>query len=195
MKTIKLFITVTALAIAAIVNAVENPKLNVIPLTANRAVVSAINEKEAVFEISVKTKKDGVLVYYKQTNQPLDNYKKIYDFEALEDGAYVLNLKVNNTVVSREFEVNFDGISVGDSKMKYAPYFNFDNGNLKFSYLNFDKENLKLKIYKSGELVYKSTLGNDFAVSEGYDLSKLESGEYRVQLASANEEYNFDIVK
>ncbi|HKJ79824.1 MAG TPA: hypothetical protein VKA10_09825 [Prolixibacteraceae bacterium] len=175
MKTIKLFITVTALAIAAIVNAVENPKLNVIPLTANRAVVSAINEKEAVFEISVKTKKDGVLVYYKQTNQPLDNYKKIYDFEALEDGAYVLNLKVNNTVVSREFEVNFDGIRVGDSKMKYAPYFNFDNGNLKFSYLNFDKENLKLKIYKGGELVYKSTLGNDFAVSEGYDLSKLKA--------------------
>lgn len=195
MKTIKLFFTVTALAIATIATAVEKPKLNVIPLTADRAIVSMTNENAAYFEVSVESKEDGGLVYYKLSNKPIKGYQKIFDFEDLKKGDYVLNLKVDGTTVSREFAVNYSGINVSDSKMRYDPYFTYNDGVLKFSYLNFDQENLKLKIYKNNELVYQSKLGNDFTVSTGYDLSKLEDGKYRVQLASADEEYNYEIVK
>lgn len=195
MKTIKLFFTVTALAIAAIATAVEKPKLDVIPLSADRAIVSISNENAVYLEVSVESKEDGSMVYYKQSSKPVKDYQKIFDFENLKNGEYVLTLKVDKTKVSRDFAVNYSGIDVGNSKMRFDPYFDYNDGVLKFSYLNFERENLKLKIYKNNNLVYQTRLGNDFAVSSGYDLSKLEEGEYRVQLASMDEKYNYDIVK
>ena len=194
MKTIKLLFTITALAIAAIAGAVEKPKLNVIPLSADRAIVAITNNNAAYFELSIQAQ-NGSMVYYKQSNKPLTDYQKVFDFANLEDGNYVLNLKVNDTQLARNFEIANQGISVGDSKMTFDPFFNFDDNVLKFSYLNFDKENLNLSIYNNGDLVYRSKLGNEFAISSGYDLSKLGSGEYTVILSSLNDEYAFNLVK
>jgi hypothetical protein len=194
MKTIKLLFTVTAVAIVAIATAVEKPKMNVIPLTADRAIVSITNENAAYFELSIEAE-NGEMVYYKQSNKPLTDYQKVFDFTNLVDGKYVLSVKVNDTQLSRNFEVAHKGIYVGDSKMTFDPYFDYKDNVLKFSYLNFDKQNLNLSIYNSDGLVYKSKLGNNFAVSSGYDLSKLESGEYTVILSSLNDEYTFSLVK
>ncbi|MCG6188788.1 hypothetical protein [Maribellus maritimus] len=194
MKTIKLLFTVTAFAIAAIAGAVEKPKMNVIPLTADRAIVAITNEKAAYFELSIEAE-DGSMVYYKESNKPLTDYQKVFDFANLEDGSYVLNLKVNDTQLSRDIEVAHRGINVGDSKLSFDPYFDYKDNVLKFSYLNFDKENLNLSIYSKGDLVYKSKLGKNFAVSSGYDLSKLDSGEYTVILSSLSDEYAFSLVK
>ena len=194
MKTIKLLLTVTAVAIVPIATAVEKPKMNVIPLSADRAIVSITNERAAYFELSIETK-DGEMVYYKQSNKPLTDYQKVFDFANLNAGQYVLNLKVNDTQLSRNFAVDYNGISVGDSKMTFDPYFDYKDNVLKFSYLNFDKKNLNLSIYNNGNLVYKSKVGNEFAISSGYDLSKLESGEYTVVLNSLNDEYTFSLVK
>jgi hypothetical protein len=44
-------------------------------------------------------------------------------------------------------------------------------------------------------LVYESKLGRDFNITTGYDLSKLESGSYRVVLSSYNDEFTYDLVK
>ena len=194
MKTIKVLFTVAAFAVAAIANAVEKPKMNVIPLSSDRAIVAITNENAAYFELSIEAE-DGSMVYYKQSNKPLTDYKKVFDFANLNDGKYVLNLKVNDTQLARNFEIANQGIYVGDSKLTFDPYFDYKDNVLKFSYLNFDKENLSLSIYSNGDLVYKSKLGNEFAVSSGFDLSKLESGEYRVVLSSLNDSYAFNLVK
>jgi hypothetical protein len=84
---------------------------------------------------------------------------------------------------------------VGESKMKYAPHFDYSSDILKLSYLNFDEENVKFKIYSNGELVFESKLGNEFVLTTGYDLSKLEKGKYQVELASLNQQFMYDIEK
>lgn len=195
MKTIKLFLTTTAVAMAVVIAAaVEKPKLNVVPLTAQKAIVSVSNENAAYFEVSVETY-GGDLLYYKQSEKPLTEYQKIFDFDNLEEGDYVLNLKINDTKVSRDFEINKTGIELGNLKTYFDPYFNFKDGVLKFSYLNFEKENMKLKIYSDNELIYTSEVGNDFAISKGYDLSKLEKGNYRVKLTSMVNDFSYNIEK
>lgn len=194
MKTIRLFTTLTAVAVAAIVTAVEKPKMDVIPLTADRAIVSITNENPALFEMSIETV-DGSLVYYKQTTNASTGYQKVFDFANLEKGKYVLNLKVNDTKVIREFEVTSKNIHVGESKMRFDPYFSFKNDMLKFSYLNFDQENYQLSIYNNEGLVFQRKMGSDFAIQNGFDLSKLESGNYKVVLSSRNNEYAYSIVK
>lgn len=194
MKTIRLLFTVTAVAIAAIVTAVEKPKMDVIPLNANQAIVSITNENPALFEMSIETN-NGDLVYYKQTTKISTEYKKTFDFANLQNGSYVLKLKVNDTRVYREFEVNNSEIVVGDSKMKFDPYFSFKNNELKFSYLNFDQENFNVSIYNENELFFNKKLGKDFAIQEGFNLSKLEKGNYTVVLSSLSNEYVYTLEK
>ncbi len=194
MKTMKLLITVTAVMIVAIVTAVEKPKMDVIPLNADQAIVSITNENPALFEMSIETNK-GELVYYKQTTKASTEYKKTFDFANLQNGSYVLKLKVNDTGVLREFEVSNKEILVGDSKMKYDPYFSFKDNVLKFSYLNFDQENFSVSIYNGDELYFNKRVGKDFTIQEGFNLSKLEKGNYKVVLSSFNNQYVYNLEK
>ncbi|WP_340111638.1 hypothetical protein [Maribellus mangrovi] len=194
MKTIKFLSTVVAVSIVAIATAVEKPKMNVVPLTPDRAVVSIHNNEAAVFELSIVAN-NGDLVYYKQSAKPLNSYQKVYDFKELENGNYTLTLKVNDTRLSKEFEVATSGIYVGESKMRFDPYFAFSDDVLKLSYLNFDGENYALNIYDENGLVYKTKLGSDFNMVNGYDLSALASGSYNVVLSSANNEFTYSLVK
>jgi hypothetical protein len=194
MKTIKLALTLAAFAVVAMATAVEKPKMNVIPVNAERAVVLATNENPAYFELSINAS-NGDLVYYKQTSNQVTDFKQVYDFKNLADGKYALNLKVNDTRVINEFKVSRKGIEVGEAKVRFAPYFDYKNNKLKLSYLNFDQENMNLSIFNNNGLVYESRIGRDFNITKGYDLSRLEAGSYRVMLSSFNNEYQFDLVK
>jgi len=194
MKTIKFLSTVLAVAVVAVATAVEKPKMNVVPLTPDRAVVSILNDNPAVFELSI-TAENGEMVYYKQSTKPLNSYQKVYDFTELENGDYTLTLKVNDTRLSKSFEVASSGIYVGDSKLRFDPYFAYDGDVLKLSYLNFDGEKYTLNIYSKDGLVYKSKLGSEFNMVSGYDLSGLTNGTYDVVLSSMDNEYTYRLVK
>jgi len=194
MKTIKLAFTVAALTAATIATAVEKPKMNVIPINSERAMVTATNENAAIFEVSIEAA-NGDMVYYKQTSEPVTDFKQIYDFKNLEEGKYVLNLKINDTKVMNDFQVSGKGIEVGESKVRFAPYFDYKNNELKLSYLNFDQENLKLYFYNNEGLVYESKLGGDFNITTGYDLSGLKNGNYKVVLSSYNNVFTYNLVK
>lgn len=194
MKTIKQLAVVLAVAFASVATAVEKPKLNVQPLSPERAVVTIQNEKEAIIELSIYAD-NGDLVYYKKSSEPVNNYQKVFDFKDLQEGQYSLHLRVNNTKLEKTFQVDENGITVGEEKMRFDPYFSYNNGVLKFSYLNFDREKYYLSIYNEDGLVYESPVGKDFNLTNGYDLSSLESGNYLVVLSSAKNEYRFSLEK
>lgn len=194
MKTIKTSIAAALVVLTITASAIERPRMEFVPVNAERAVVTVENENPAFFELSIYSKR-GDMVYYKQTSDLQKDYKKIYDFKNLTPGKYVLSLKVNDTEVTNDFEVGHNGINVGQKKVNYDPFFLFENNELKISYLNFDKERLNLAIYGDRGLVYKSALGNDFNVVKGYDLSKLNNGKYTVVLNSFNKEYSYSLEK
>ena len=194
MKTIKFLSTVVAVAIVAVASAVEKPKMNVVPLTPDRAVISIQNDNAALFELSIVAE-NGDLVYYKQSTKPLNSYQKIFDFTQLENGNYTLKLKVNDTSLSKDFQVASKGIYVGESKLRFDPYFAFQDNVLKLSYLNFDGEKFSLNIYDKDGLIYKSELGKEFNMTNGYDLSALTEGKYDVILSSLNKEFTFSLEK
>lgn len=194
MKTIKFLSTVLAVAVVAVATAVEKPKMNVIPLTEDKAVVSIFNGNSAIFELSI-TAENGEVVYYKESTKPLNSYQKVYDFKALDNGDYTMTLKINDTRLSKSFQVASSGIYVGESKLRFDPYFAYSEDVLKLSFLNFDGEKYSLNIYDDKGLVYKSNLGNDFNMISGYDLSGLSEGTYDVVLSSLNNEFSYSLVK
>ncbi|KJF42994.1 hypothetical protein [Draconibacterium sediminis] len=194
MKTIKFLTTVMALAIVAVATAVEKPKMDIVPLSEDRAVVSILNGTEAVFELSISAK-DAGLVYYKQAANPSLTYQKIFDFKNIEDGDYTMDLRVNDTRLVRDINVSSKGIVVGESKMRIDPYFGFSDNVLKLTYLNFDQERLSLNIYDESGLVYESKLGQEFNIATGFDLSALAAGKYEVVLTSMSNDFSFSLEK
>lgn len=194
MKTIKILTTVMALAIVAVATAVEKPKMDVVPLSEDRAVVSILNGADALFELSIQAE-DGELVYYKQATKPSNTYQKIFDFTNIEDGDYTMDLRVNGTRLIKDITISANGIAVGESKMRIDPYFAFANDVLKLTYLNFDQESMNLNIYDNNGLVYESKLGKDFNIATGFDLSSLKAGQYEVVLSSLNNDFSFSLEK
>lgn len=194
MKTKKILITVLAVAIVTIASATDLSKMVVNPLNADQLVVSIINDKVSDFEISV-IDKNGDLVYFKQSDKPISSYQKIIDVQNLENGKYNMILKVNDTSVEKDFTIATSKIFLGESELSIDPYFNFDGKDLKFSYLNFKNENFRLKIYDENELIFKTKIGNDITIHSGYDLSKLEAGNYKAVLTSFDKEYIYQFEK
>lgn len=194
MKTIKTIIAAALVIFAFTASAIERPKMELIPVNAEQAKITIENENPAFMELSIYSQR-GDLVYYNQTEEMLSDYSKIYDFRNLEPGSYVLSLKVNDTEVINDFEVNRKGINIGQKKVNYDPFFKFDNNELKVSYLNFDKERIKMKIYDNRGLVYESDLGNEFNLVKGWDLSKLDHGKYTVVLNSFSKTYSYNLEK
>lgn len=187
MKKISLFI-ITIFLGAATVFASGKTSMNIIPLTSDRVLVAMEQEKPAPVEVRV-TDINGRLVFYKSVRSSNSDYRKIYDLSALENGRYDVIFSIDNTRVKRAIELKDDKVVVGELHYSYDPVFIFDNNDLKFSYLNFDEEDFMFKLYRNGQVVYESKLGNDFALTRGFNLSRLENGTYDVVLASGNKEY------
>lgn len=199
MKTIKSFSKVTMLiafvAFANTLMAAGNLKVNILPLTADKAVVAISNTDAANFKISIENN-NGETVYYKETEAGSKDYRKIFDFSDLDRGEYKLSVSVNGSTTQRMFKIENKNIAVGKEKSLMEPYFAYKDGVLKLSYLNFPEEDLSLNFYDgSNNLVYTKNLGNNFNVIEGYNLSKLGKGTYSVILTSdsKNYPYNFDV--
>jgi len=194
MKTKKTLLTLAAIAIVALASATELPKMNVQPINSDQVVVSILNGKVANFELSIYSD-NGEIVYFKQSEKPVSSYQKLFDLSNLENGKYKLNVKVGGVIEETDFTKTTNKIYLADTQTDYEPYFDFNGKELKFSYLNRKGENMKLKILNNGDLVYETKLGKGFPITYGYDLSKLETGNYEVILSSYNKDFVYSFQK
>ncbi len=195
MKTIRTITMMFALTVIAnIALATGNLRVNILPLNADRAVVAISNNVKSKFQISIEDTQ-GDVVYFKETEGDVTDYRKVYDFSKLETGSYKLIVNLDDVKAEREFAINHGAIEVGKGKTLVAPVFSFNEDVLRIAYLNHEGENTSLYIYNQGKLVYTKPLANSFSVNEGLDLSKLQSGDYKVVLASGNETYDYSVSK
>lgn len=196
MKTIKTLSKLTMLfAFVAFANTLlagGNLKLNILPLTSEKAVVAISTVNAANLQISIENEK-GEKVYYKETDADNKDYRKVFDFSKLDKGDYKLSVSTNGLTSERTFSIDNQNIAVGKEKSLSEPYFSFKNSILKMSYLNFQEDKVSLNFYSKGDLVYSKVIGNKFNVIEGFDLSKLEKGAYSVVLSTENNNYSYNL--
>jgi len=196
MKTIKTLSKLTMLfafvAFANTLMAGGNLKVNILPLTSERAVVAITTVDAANLQISIENEK-GETVYYKETDADNKDYRKVFDFSNLEKGDYKLSVSTSGLTTERTFSIDNENIAVGKEKSLIEPYFAYKEGVLKMSYLNFPEENLSLNFYTNDNLVYTKEIGKKFNVLEGFDLSKLEKGAYSVVLSTDSKTYSYNL--
>lgn len=193
MKTIKtLTMTFAIMIVANVAMATGNLRVDILPLTAERAVVAISNSAESKFEISIENSV-GEIVYYKETEGKMADYRKVYDFSKLENGQYTLTVNIDGATSKREFSIDSRNIAVGKMKNLVRPYFAFNNDVLRVAYLNYPGETMDLLIYEGDNLIYNKALENTFSVNEGLNLSKLKTGNYQVVLATGDQVYDYTV--
>ncbi|MEL7587339.1 MAG: hypothetical protein AAGU19_11560 [Prolixibacteraceae bacterium] len=193
MKTIRtLTMMFAVMLIANIALATGNLRVDILPLTASRAVVAISNSAESNYEISIENSA-GEIVYYKETEGKMADYRKVYDFSKLETGTYSLVVNIDGATSRRDFNVGNKSIEVGKMKNLVKPFFAYNNDILHLAYLNYPGESMDLLIYDGDNLIYNKALENKFSVNEGLDLSKLKTGNYQVVLATGDQVFDYTV--
>jgi hypothetical protein len=193
MKTmLKVTFLFAFVAFANILMASGNLKVNIQPISSEKALVAISSLTESNLKIIVEDVQ-GNIVYYKEVTEPTGDYKKVYDFSKLEAGQYNLLVESDKLTTERSFEIKNWKIEVGKEKTTLEPFFGFNDGLLRCSYLNFPKENLTLLFYNEDQLLYSKEIGRNFSVTEALDLSKLDKGKYKAVLLAGNKEFSYPI--
>ncbi len=189
------FIAIFALVASAnIAMASGNLRVDILPLTSDRAVVAVSSKAESQYEISIENAY-GEVIYYKETEGNVTDYRKVFDFSKLSKGDYKVVATIDGATSERTFSVGTKEIAVGDLKYVADPVFSFDKDILRVAYLNYPGEKVNLKIYDGNDLIYSKAIDSNFAVNEGLNLAKLRSGNYQVVLASGNEVFDYTVRK
>lgn len=166
-------------------------RVNMVANDAELTVVEIANNKMSNFEIEV-TNVYGDDLYRIETKVPVNEFKKRYDFSALEDGTYFYSVKIDKEKVVKELEVEDGLVKVADIRKTIDPYFVKQDDLLKMSFLNFQKEDVKIYIYgPNNDLVSEFGLGNDFAINKALNVEDLEMGDYELVLTHNNDYYEY----
>jgi hypothetical protein len=193
MKTmLKVTFLFALVAFASTVFASGNLKVNILPLNADKAVVAISTLSNSNFNITIADYK-GQIVYYQESSNPGENYRKVYNFSDLEDGTYQLTVVSDNLSAERQFNKSRGQIKVGEEKTTLEPFFGYEAGILRCSYLNFTKEDITLHFFKNNELIYTKNVGRGFSMQEALNLSKLDKGNYEAVLYAGGKQFTYPI--
>jgi len=195
MKTmLKVALVVALFAMANTLFASGNLKVNLVPLSGEKALIAISSLSNSNFQITLTDEKNQI-VYYKETSEPDGDYRKVYNFSDLEPGAYKLTVVCDNLTTERKFQKTYHDLKVGEERTTLEPFFSYKDGLLRCSYLNFQKENVTLYFYGTNGIMYSKEIGRDFKVEEGLNLSKLQSGTYEVVLSTRDNTYSYLVKK
>jgi len=193
MKTVLKFTLLFAcVAFANFTFAGGNLKVNIQPISSEKALVAISNYAESSMKITVEDEQ-GRIVYFKEVSEPTVDYKKVFDFSDLETGEYSLSVESDNLTSECPFVINNLKIEVGKETTRIEPYFGYNDGLFRFSYLNFPKENLSILFYDDDQLLYSKEFGHNFKVTEALNLSKLDKGTYKAVLLAGDKNYTYPI--
>jgi hypothetical protein len=189
MKTVFLFTALTIISTAVIASG--NLKVNMSQAESERAVVEAVNNQTELFKIEVQNE-FGESIFKKETEARAD-YKRKYDFSALEDGVYYLNVKHGKAHYQKRFQLESGEVEILNERKVLEPFFVQKGDKVKMSYLNYPMDDMSIFVYDDNRLLHEEELENEFTIHKSIDMSELRPGTYRVVFASGFDIFEHDV--
>jgi hypothetical protein len=190
MKTTTRVLTALVFFIAVIGNAVELPKINVVPVEANKALVVYSANGSTPLEITLTDCNCNVL-YFKRTSDRHMNYEETIDFSALRNGKYCICFNYGNQSVSRNVMVSKNKIEVGPLFHCFEPCIKLEDKMLNISFLNQHQKQVFVNVYKDGRHIDGFKLGKKLALQKRLDLSNLPSDDYEIVISDCKKTHKF----
>ena len=183
-------ILVAILAAKAIAG--EAPKLKLVPHSTDRAIVVIDNDESSPSELVIEDL-NGNILYYKEGRINEKMYTKLFDFRNLEDGTY--KITASNSYGKKELRFRVDGDAVEVEKEEFTAnqaYMQVDGDVLKLSFLNRSLNEVNLTISNEDGEIYNKSLGSDFSITTGFNLEKLNYGDYAAVLTDGKNTYSYN---
>lgn len=190
--TTRIMVAVVLLAILAVkAFAGETPKLKMVPYSVDKAIISVDNAHNAVSELTIEDV-NGDVLYYKEGRIDGGVYSKIFDFKNLDNGAYKITVKNIYGTQTMDFKIDGNKFELIDTDEAFAPYFEVKDNVLRLSFLNYSLDNVSLELTDENGYSFSKELGDDFSITDGFNLSQLFEGEYELVLNSGKKSYSFN---
>lgn len=190
MKTKSWAITALACFIVAIGHATDFPKMNVIPIEEEKALIAYQSSEATPLEITL-TNDEGEILYFKRTQKRHNEYKKVFDFSELGEGKFCICVNFGNRSISRNVTIAEGNISIGEPQRLYEPYFFLKDKKLNVSFFNCPQKPVYVNIYKNGKHIEGIHLGKGLTIQKRLNLSRLESGEYEIVLSDLFKDHKY----
>jgi hypothetical protein len=187
-------VVVLVAVLAAKAFAGSSPKVSLVPYAPERAMISVENLSNSPSEVAIEDFY-GNVVYYKERAVNKDFYSKMFDFKNLRDGDYKIIVKNNSGEYTLPFSVVDRKVEVAKNSFDVAPYVEVKEGVLKVSMLNHNMEDVRLNFLSENGVIYSKKLGNEFSITAGFNLGRLENGEYAVEIKSGNKTFSYNFAK
>ncbi|WP_319499931.1 hypothetical protein [uncultured Draconibacterium sp.] len=191
MKTKVWAVIVLAFFVAGAASATELPKMNVIQVEENTAMLAYSFSHEAPLQVSL-TNFDGEIMYYKETEHQTA-FKKMFDFSELGDGLYCVSINYGNQSINRVLKVEDKKITVSNASFCYEPYYKVKGKMVNLSFLNTRNKPVYVSIYQDGKYIDGSNLGRDVSIQTRLDFSHLKRGTYQVVLTDCVKDHRYTL--
>ncbi len=192
MKTI---ITICLLVSVSLISELSlasgNFKVNIAPKSESKALMEISNNVEQKYEISLSNS-SGEVLYRHKTKGEHSKLNKVFDFSKSDYDTYRLIVKLDGESTEQLLTVSETGILVGEPIKKTDPFFSFNDNMLILSFINHNQEDMSINIYSGEELIWGQKLKNTPKINKGFDLSKLDTGNYSVVFATDTEFYEYE---
>jgi len=195
MKTIiAICILVSASLISELSLASGNFRVNIAPKTEGKALMEISNNTEQKYEISLSNE-SGEVLYRHKTKGEHSKLNKVFDFSKSEFGVYRLKVKLDGESNEQLLTVTRSGVQVGETIKKTDPIFSYRDNLLILAFQNHNNEELTFNLYQKADLILSKKMTNTNSIKKGFDLSKLDRGEYRVVFSTEDEVYEYQFTR
>lgn len=192
MKTLfvtSIFVTVSLFSELSLASG--NFRVNIAPKSEGMALMEISNSTEQKYEISLSNS-SGEVLYQHKTRGEHSKFNKVFDFSKSEYGVYKLKVKRDEETKEQLLTFSKSGIEVGETITKVDPVFSYSDNLLIVSFQNYNKEELSLNLYQKDELILSKIVKDADSIKKGFDLSKLDKGNYSMVFSAGDEIYEYE---
>ncbi len=142
--------------------------------------------------ISLKDLKGEVL--YTENLTRGDQYRKLFDLNALPEGEYILQIEDGTRIKTWPLEITRAGLKLqkaGNTDFYKPQIISREVNKVGISLLNAEKQYVQMSIFdNNSNLLFNESLSNELIIQKMYDLSQLPAGSYNVSVRIAGKKFN-----
>ena len=178
MKTIKRKVLIASFMLATFMNFANNSDFKN-DLDAKKVTV-VFNDVKKGHQLTMKNDQ-GVVLHLERISKQ-GNLVKSFNFSALENGNYTLELDKDFQIVIKFLEVKNKTVIFNKnvSKIIFKPFIRNNENLLLISSITFDKKPVEIDIYYDNEIIYSETATSNSLLNRAYRLDKKMKGDYTV---------------
>jgi hypothetical protein len=134
---------------------------------------------------------DQGTVLYSETIKRNGTFAKRFDFTALNDGSYTLELDKDFEIVITPFIIQSKTATFleNNERVIFKPVVRTENNQLLISQMSLDEEPLQIELYYNGERIIKDQIVGDKILNKVYKLSAQEKGNYYLSMSSGDRSF------